>query len=1005
MKPDPDNRPVRLSQIQIRSDPNTEIPKSSPADPQTYSRPARPLPNISASMSTAKSRNFRRRGGDDDEEEDSATLSTAVTGKPKGTSSTASKQHSAASKPKKTSTPTTKSLLSFADDEDSSESPFSRPSSKPSSSSRFSGKSAHKLTSSKDRSAPHPPSSSLPSNVQPQAGSYTKEALLELQRNTKTLAAPARNKPKSEPEPVIVLKGLVKPIVANDFDSETAGKNQDFEDDEVGLNKTSETLSMERDGASDLARLGKLGLGTGLRDDKEVIPDQATIEAIRAKRERLRKAKAAAPDYIALDGGSNHGAADGLSDEEPEFKGRIGFFGEKVGGDKKGVFEEFEDRTMPKDRVIERSSDEEEEEDKMWEEEQVRKGLGKRLDDGVVSQGAAAIASVVGSMHQSAVDSQPSFGYPGVGPGGMYPAIQNLGGNNYSSVIGAVGGLYGPDVISISVQAELAKKALNENLSRVKESHGRTMVSLAKNEENLSSSLLNVTSLEDSFSAAGEKFLFMQKLRDFVSVLCEFLQHKAPFIEELEEQMQNLHEERARAIAERRAADNDDEIPEIEQAIIAVRAEFRKVGSNAAKIAAAVSGSTNSRAVQNAPVELDELGRDLNLQKRMDMTRRAEARQKRRAKSDSKRKLAMENDRSFAQMEGESSTDESDSESTAYESTRNQLLQVADKILSDAEEEYSQFSVVAERFDRWKKVYASSYCDAYMSLSIPSIFSPYVRLELLKWDPLHEDSDFIDMAWHSVLFDYGVPGNGISNGRDDSEADADANLIPVLVEKLAIPILHHQLSSCWDTLSTLETNNAVSAMNLVIRYVDHSSSALGDLVGVLRDRLTKAVADLMVPTWSPVEMNTVSNAARVAAYKFGTAVRLMRNICLWNKILSMHVLERIVLDELLCGKILPHLHIIHSNIHDAIFRTERVIASMNGVWAGPSVTGDRSRKLQALVDYLLLIGKTLEKRVGSGNMETETGKLVRRLKKMLVELNEYDHARALSRTFNLKEAL
>ncbi|XP_073050023.1 transcriptional repressor ILP1-like [Primulina eburnea] len=953
-------------------------------------------------MSSAKSRNFRRRGGDDDEEEDSATA------KNKGTSSTASRPRSAASKPKKTSTPTAKSLLSFADDEESSESPFSRPSSKPSSSSsRFSGKSAHKLSSSKDRSAPHLPSSSLLSNVQPQAGSYTKEALLELQKNTKTLAAPARNKTKPEPEPVIVLKGLVKPLIANDFGSETAGKNQDFEDDEVSLNEKSEILTVERDGASDLARLGKLGLGKGMRDDKEVIPDQATIEAIRAKRERLRKARAAAPDYISLDGGSNHGAADGLSDEEPEFKGRIGFFGEKVGGDMKGVFEDFEDRAMPKERVVERISDEEDEEDKMWEEEQVRKGLGKRLDDGVVNQGVGASVSGIGSMHHSAVDSQPSFGYSGIRPGGMYPVMQNVGDSSYSSIGGAVVGLFGPDIMSISIQADLAKKALNENLRRVKESHGRTMVSLAKNEENLSSSLLNVTNLEDSFSAAGEKFLFMQKLRDFVSVLCEFLQHKAPFIEELEEQMQKLHEERARAIAERRAADNDDEIPEIEQAIIAVRAEFRKGGSNAAKAAAAaaVAASANSRAFKIAPVELDELGRDMNLQKRMDMTRRAEARQRRRAKSDSKRKLTMENDRFYSQMEGESSTDESDGESTAYDSTRNQLLQVADKILSDADEEYSQFSTVVERFDGWKKVYASSYSDAYMSLSIPSLFSPYVRLELLKWDPLHEDTDFIDMAWHSFLFDYGVPGSGIRNGRDDLEADADANLIPVLVEKLAIPILYHQLSSCWDTHSTVETKNAVSAMNLVIRYVDHSSSALGDLVAVLHDRLTNAVADLMVPTWSPVEMNTVPNAARVAAYRFGTALRLMRNMCLWNKILSVHVLEKIALDELLCGKILPHLHIIHSNIHDAIFRSERVISSMNGVWAGPSVTGDRSRKLQALVDYLLLIGKTLEKKVGSGNMETETGKLVRRLKKMLVELNEYDHARALSRTFNLKEAL
>lgn len=41
----------------------------------------------------------------------------------------------------------------------------------------------------------------------------------------------------------------------------------------------------------------------------------------------------------------------------------------------------------------------------------------------------------------------------------------------------------------------------------------------------------------------------------------------------------------------------------------------------------------------------------------------------------------------------------------------------------------------------------------------------------------------------------------------------------------------------------------------------------------------------------------------------------------------------------------------------------------------------------------------------SGVTETETGGLARRLKKMLVELNEYDYAREIARTFHVKEAL
>lgn len=55
----------------------------------------------------------------------------------------------------------------------------------------------------------------------------------------------------------------------------------------------------------------------------------------------------------------------------------------------------------------------------------------------------------------------------------------------------------------------------------------------------------------------------------------------------------------------------------------------------------------------------------------------------------------------------------------------------------------------------------------------------------------------------------------------------------------------------------------------------------------------------------------------------------------------MPVLEKLALDELLYGKILPHFRSISENVHDAITRTERIITSLTGVWAGPSVVGDR----------------------------------------------------------------
>lgn len=215
--------------------------------------------------------------------------------------------------------------------------------------------------------------------------------------------------------------------------------------------------------------------------------------------------------------------------------------------------------------------------------------------------------------------------------------------------------------------------------------------------------------------------------------------------------MRKLNEERALVVLERRSANNDDEMLEVEAAVKAAMLVFSERGSSATMIEvatnAAQAASAAIREQVNLPVKLDEFGRDVNRQKRLDMERRAEARQRKKARFDSKRLSSMETDRSYQKIEGESSTDESDSESTAYQSNRDMLLQTANEIFSDASEEYSQLSAVKEKFEKLKKDYSSSYRDAYMSLSIPSIFSTYVRLELLRWDPLHGGDDFSDMKW------------------------------------------------------------------------------------------------------------------------------------------------------------------------------------------------------------------------------------------------------------------
>lgn len=972
-----------------------------------------------------KTKNFRRRADDDGEGDDAAPVKSQQPPK-----SSLSKKEKA--KEKGAGKPSGPKLLSFAEDEDSidggdlikSVSRKDKPSKTPVTSERdellagdlylSSSKakkkvpgfgalqgSAIKLSAGKEKSA------ALPSNFQPQAGEYTKEKLMELQKNTIRLGGakpPTESKPS---EPVLVLKGLLKPSlsfgsgvmeVETLADTEIMGVTQhlDGKFGDIRAGEARDLAKLETDDAE--SRLGLMGIGAGAEGGGVThIPDAAAIAAAKAKRERLRQAQAI-PDYIPLgnmdsvdlrgkprETATQDKEDDLSSDDEGEIQARIAMLGEKPSEKTKGgVFESVEEKIENRVSAGQRDDDEEDEECR-WEEEQLRKGFGKRVDDAANRAGPTALVP-----HQEALHPKVYFS-SGLA---IAPLPSSGWGFNGQSM----------EAMTVSQKAEAAMSTLQDTLHRIRETYSWTKSELNRTEENLSASLLNISTLEKSLAMAGEKYVYMQRLRDYIAVLCDFLKSKGPLIEELEEHMQRLHEERATAVSERRSADNADEMLEVESAINAAMSALSKGASTSAAAAAAATAASSAQSARdgsNMATQLDEFGRDLNLQKRMEVKQRAQAREHRRARAAKKRAASFVSNQGEAfggtQIEGESSSDESESEENAFKSGCAEILETADRVFGDAAEEFSQLALVKEKLESWKRMYSTAYRDAYVSLSAPALFAPFVRLELLKWDPLYGDGDFNNMMWHTLLFDYGMP----ENGTDVSSEDVDMDLVPKLVEKVALPVLHHEVAHCWDILSSRSTKNAVAAVQVVLNYVPTSSDALQDLLSAVRSQLSEAVAEVEVPTWSHQVMNIVPQAARIAAYRFGTSVRLLKNVALWKDVLAMPLLEKLALDDLLCGKMLPHLRNLLHSPYDAISRTERVVTALSGVWIGPNFTS--RPKLEPLVDFLMSIGRTIEKRKGA-SAEDVVG-LARRLKRMLVELNEYDRARWLSKNFQLKEAL
>lgn len=305
----------------------------------------------------------------------------------------------------------------------------------------------HKIELGKEKSAS---GLKLPTNVQAQAGEYTKEKLLELQRNMKTVGAPKPVVDSIPTEPVVVLKGLLKPMEEAKAVAEVKIRGQS--ELKEGVRKVEETSRMEYDAEK---RLGLMGIGTGADSGGVThIPDAAMIAAAKARRNRLRQAQAA-PDYIPVNDGEVRGSvrerADGeggadSSEDEGEVQGRMSFLGDTIGGKYKHTGAVFE--AMAKDVELAHQEDDEADEERTWEEEQLRKGFGKRVED---------VSRVV----------------PGAGPaaaaghGGLAPGLPSTNVGNFGYAYGR-----GPaEAMSIPQQADGAWKSLQDNLNKMRVNH------------------------------------------------------------------------------------------------------------------------------------------------------------------------------------------------------------------------------------------------------------------------------------------------------------------------------------------------------------------------------------------------------------------------------------------------------------------------------------------------------------------------------------------------------
>jgi len=419
---------------------------------------------------------------------------------------------------------------------------------------------------------------------------------------------------------------------------------------------------------------------------------------------------------------------------------------------------------------------------------------------------------------------------------------------------------------------------------------------------------------EDEIRKTGEQFEKFQELRAYLASLVGCLREKLPMVKEVEEALMVLEMEQAQRVFFKRREDLEDQL-----------LEFVEEGSLISVGTYQVSEAfRNGSASQTAKQELDEFGRERNYFVKADRARREEKRKRRREQAlariqkraatppstggvtDFTPRELQARDEAFL-----SGAEESDSEIELKTTRQRKLMEAAEVIFGDADEEYTSLGTIKKLFEDWKRDYPEQYATVYCSLTVPQLLQPLVRCEMLSWDPLlnqifgsSEEANFELFDWYRALFDYaqGIP---TPSNAPSSEIDPDENLVPKLVEDCVFPRVIQIVSAAYDPFSSAQSNRLLAVITEVLLY-EPPKDKVKEFFQALLKIFKSTVAEICVPL-----LSICDKTLHFMRKQLFLALKIYKNIALYAKFISPQTLASIAVEELVGKKMVPAMiHIL-----------------------------------------------------------------------------------------------
>ncbi|CAK1548745.1 unnamed protein product [Leptosia nina] len=371
-----------------------------------------------------------------------------------------------------------------------------------------------------------------------------------------------------------------------------------------------------------------------------------------------------------------------------------------------------------------------------------------------------------------------------------------------------------------------------------------------------------------------------QAVRGYLTDLIECLDEKMPQLETLEARALMLHKRRCEFLMERRRADVRDQAQDV-LALVA-------------------------RAGSIKPADSEE------------KRRRCAEREGRRRARRLKREAAST---SHLHRDGDSSDDELPPKELLHvQHEIDAIRQLSSSLFADALPAWRNVRGVCNKMARWRRKHATLYGDAYIADCLPRLLAPYVRHELILWNPLadEDNEDYEKMDWYKCLMMYGVQPENVSEGPDESSSDeefsgeslrlsesgvredVDLMLVPTIVDKVVLPKITELVDSAWDPMSV---RACIRLRNLLLRAASlPAPSSLERLAGTVASRLAGSLAaDVFLP---PAPQLADNSGGAFWKRCLGAGIRLLRAaLCLCSppEILNGDHLAMALIETLCCG--------------------------------------------------------------------------------------------------------